>query len=116
MARKLTSAQMDRDIAVAIAGARPVTNAGASADPFRHTGKQGTMRYFMWKSAVLTEAKVSEKDAHEYAGRERLHAWFRAGEPVWMAADALRQFVKNGKREARADREATSLRAMLKIR
>lgn len=43
MARK-TSAQLTRDIDAVIADARPVANSGTAAEPFRHTGKQGTMR------------------------------------------------------------------------
>lgn len=73
------------------------------------------MRYFMWKSAVLEAAHVSEEDAHRHCGRKRLEMMFDAGEPVWMAAEAVKIFVKVGKRESKADREASYLRSKMKL-
>lgn len=81
----------------------------------RHTGTSNSMPFHQWKAAVLEAAHVSEEDAHKYATRERIQRWFRAGEPVWMAADALKAFVANGQRHERADDEVNYLRASIRV-
>jgi len=82
----------------------------------RHTGTKDTMPYHQWKHAVIVDAHVSEADAHQFAGRERIKLWFEAGEPVWMAADALKTFVRNGKRDERAARDISPVHNMIKVR
>lgn len=77
-----------------------------------HPGRDATSDttpLHIWKSAVIEIAQVSEIDAHRYATRERIQRAYRAGEPAWMAADMVRQFVTVGKREDRADGETNSL-------
>jgi hypothetical protein len=81
----------------------------------RHTGTSSTMPFHQWKSAALEAAHVSEEDAHRYVTRERIQRMFHAGEPVWMAADAIKTFVTIGKREDRAERETSYLRGKMKV-
>lgn len=69
-----------------------------------------------WRSAVLEIAGVTEADVDRIVTRERLVRWFDAGEPVWMAADSLRQTVRDGLRHEKADREANYLYSKMAVR
>lgn len=57
----------------------------------------------LWMSAVIEMARCEVKDSEPH--RERLWAWFRAGEPVWMAADGLRQLLRGERIAAAEERE-----------
>lgn len=74
------------------------------------TGTKQTMAMFVWVAHVIDLAGVSSADAEAFCGRARIESWYTAGESVQMAADSLRQFVKNGKREAKAQGELDFLR------
>ncbi len=64
---------------------------------------------------MLEIARVSEADARQYVGRERLQRWFDAGESAEMAADSLRTWVKLAKKEARSPGgEVDELRRVLR--
>jgi len=69
----------------------------------------------IWTSQVLQLADVSFEDMANYFTRERLSRAYSAGEPVWMAADALRVFVRDGKRHERIEREANYLAGKMKV-
>jgi hypothetical protein len=75
-----------------------------------NTGTCETMPCHQWVSAVVDVAKVSVADMEAYCTRARMHMMFNAGEPVWMAADALKTWVRIGKRADRADSEVDGLR------
>lgn len=75
-----------------------------------NTGSNETMPCHQWVSAVVDAAAVSTEDMERYCTRARMHMMFNAGEPVWMAADALKQWVRNGKRADRNDSEVDGLR------
>lgn len=78
-----------------------------------HPGRDATNETaprHIWESAVLEIASVSIDDARKYATRERISRAYQAGEPAWMAADMVRQFVTVGRREDRADAEVAGLR------
>lgn len=82
---------------------------------FLHTGKKGTMPFFMWKHDVYLMAKVpylGDDDELMKFANTYLHTWYHAGEPVWMAAQSLKHVVTVAKRELRAEREAKYLRKL----
>lgn len=79
-----------------------------------NTGNSETMSCHQWVSAVVTSAGVSVDDMERYCTRERMHMMFNAGEPVWMAADALKHWVRNGKRSDRNDSEVDGLRRIVR--
>ena len=64
----------------------------------------------IWLSSVVEIAGVSMDDANKYATRERLSRAYQAGEPAWMAADMVRQFVRGGQLADRADHEIGAMR------
>lgn len=68
-----------------------------------------TTPFVFWRHHVLVAAGVSHEQAEPQ--RERLALWYRSGEPVSMAADGLKQFVRGAERAAREDR--TTVRAAL---
>lgn len=71
---------------------------------------KATMPMTAWMGHVLDLAHVSEREMERYVTRARVQSWYSAGEAVWMAADALKRFVENGKREAKAQGELDFLR------
>lgn len=75
---------------------------------------KATMPMAAWVSHVLDLADVSAVDMEKFAGRARVQSWYSAGEAVWMAADALKRFVANGKREAKAQGELDVLRKAIR--
>jgi hypothetical protein len=79
-----------------------------------NTGNHETMPCHHWVSAVVDAARVSVEEMETYCTRERMHMMFNAGETVWMAADALKHWVRNGKREDRADAETGDLRQAIR--
>jgi hypothetical protein len=81
----------------------------------KHTGTKDTMPMHQWVSSVIEAAGVSVDDAERLVTRERLHLWFRTGEPVWMAADSARHMVSIGKRHERAEREVNYLYDKMKV-
>jgi hypothetical protein len=54
-------------------------------------GTCDTMPWLLWSDAVLTDSGASYEASKPH--RARLQRWFNAGEPVWMAADGLKQLV-----------------------
>lgn len=83
-----------------------------------HPGRDATNETaprHIWESAVLEIASVSIDDARKYATRERISRAYQAGEPAWMAADMVRQFVTVGRREDRADAEIDGMRKSARV-
>lgn len=70
-----------------------------------NTSTSATTPAHIWVHEVVTLAAC---------GRDRVLMWYDAGEPVWMAADSLRHFVKSGKTHARAEREINYLDGKIK--
>lgn len=68
-----------------------------------------TMPWHIWHHEVLCAAGISAKDAELH--RERLQRWYQAGEPVWMAADGLRQVATRVARELQHDDGRAAIRA-----
>lgn len=66
-------------------------------------------------AALPPGAQVSMEDAEAFCGRARIGSWYSAGEPVWMAADSLKSFVRDGKRHERIDREVAYLAGKMKV-
>lgn len=79
-------------------------------DKTTNTGTNETMPCHHWVDAVVMAAGVSVDDMERYCTRARMHMMFGAGEPVWMAADALKHWVSGGKLADRADSEVDGLR------
>ena len=73
-----------------------------------------TTPWHIWHGAVIEISGHSLADANRYATRERIQRAYQAGEPAWMAADVVNQFVTVGKREDRADGEVTALRRAIR--
>lgn len=69
----------------------------------------------IWMAQVFALAQVSMDDAEAFCGRARIGGWYSAGEPVWMAADSLKVFVRDGKRHERNDREVSFLAGKMKV-
>lgn len=69
----------------------------------------------IWMHAVFELAGASMDDMETFCTRARLNRWYRAGEPVWMAADSLAKFVADGKRHERIDREVNYLAGKMKV-
>lgn len=74
-----------------------------------------TTPYHIWSSQVLDLANVSFVDMERLFTRERLSRAYSAGEPVWMAADALKSFVRDAKRHERVEREVNYLAGKMKV-
>lgn len=79
-----------------------------------NTSTSATTPAHIWVHEVVTLAAVSVEEMESYCGRDRVLMWYDAGEPVWMAADSLRHFVKSGKTHARAEREINYLDGKIK--
>lgn len=82
-----------------------------------HPGRDATCEtapFHIWKSAVIEIAGVTVEAAHKYATLGRIQNAYHMGEPAWMAADAVLQFVTNGKRADRADGEVESMRRAIR--
>lgn len=77
-----------------------------------------TTNFTMWKSEVVGAACKMGADPYRCRVYERLPLWFRAGEPVWMAAETLAFAVLEGARQTRIDEEteadAAGLRACVR--
>lgn len=104
MAKK-SNAQVGREVREILADARPLNSTHHSRDATSET----TPRH-IWESAVLEIAGVGQEDARRYATRERISRAYQMGEPAWMAADMVKQFVTVGRREDRADGEIDAMR------
>lgn len=84
-----------------------------------HPGRDATSEtapYHIWHDAVFAIAEVPVVDGRRYATRERIERAYSAGEPAWMAADMVRQFVIVGRREDRADGEIAALHRIARSR
>lgn len=81
-----------------------------------NTSTSATTHCNIWMHEVITTAGVGVEDMERFCGRERVMRWFKAGEPVWMAADSLRHMVVTGKRYERADREVNYLNGKMKVK
>lgn len=81
-----------------------------------NTSTKSTTPCIIWVHEVVTLAGVQVEQMEQYCGRDRLLRWYGDEMPVWMAADSLRQFVRNGVRSDRADREVDAMHAMCKVR
>jgi len=90
-----------------------MTNTAATKHPGRDATNETAPRH-IWESAVLEIASVPVADARKYATRERISRAYQAGEPAWMAADMVRQFVIAGRREDRAEAEVAGLRRAIR--
>jgi len=86
-----------------------VKSSMTSTHPWRDGVRDTTPRH-IWLDAVYAMSGASVEDATRYVGRDRLSRMYQAGEPAWMAADAVRQFVHNGKIADRAEGEVESMR------
>jgi hypothetical protein len=80
-----------------------------------HGNTRETTPRHIWMHEVITLASVSIDDMERYFTRARLNRAYYAGEPVWMAADAVSQFVCTGKREDRIEREVNYLAGKMKV-
>lgn len=73
-----------------------------------HNMTNETTSWLIWESAVWDAAiaavgNSSWVEEARKTQRHRLVLWYQAGEPIWMAADGLRQ-IANGLRLAERDR------------
>ncbi len=61
----------------------------------------------IWKHEVIVDSSMPAIDDAEWQQtmNARLISWYRAGEPVWMAASSLLQFAIGYQRAQRDDRE-----------
>jgi len=80
-----------------------------------HSNTRETTPRHIWMAQVFELADVSMDDMERYCTRERLNRWCSAGEPVWMAANSLRQMVEGGKRHERIERETNYLAGKMKV-
>lgn len=62
-----------------------------------------TAPWHLWRYAVLAVSDATAADGRAHA--EKLTRWYQAGEPVWMAADGLRQLVRGARLAKQADRD-----------
>lgn len=69
-----------------------------------------TTPWHIWHAAVIEIAGVSVDEARA-AARARIQSWYQAGEPAWMAADALLAFVRGARGAAREDDGREAIRA-----
>lgn len=69
----------------------------------RDCGSKDSMSLVHWIDAVICAARVSVEQSRPH--RSRLHLWFNTGEPVWMAADSLKAFVRGHEISDRLDSE-----------
>lgn len=79
--------------------------------PAYHTATAATTPYLIWVAAieeVLTAHGVSGDWLRDAAQRGRFIRYYHAGEPAWMAADALYQFWLGVARAAREDADGLS--------
>lgn len=65
-----------------------------------HASTNTTCPYHIWKHEVVCLAKVSVAEAKPWA--DKVKRAFFAGEPIWMAAEALNFFVRESAVGARA--------------
>lgn len=69
-------------------------------NPAVHTGTCSTTPAHIWVATVVELAGVSVEQMETHCTRARLHRWYAAGEPTWMAAESLRTMVSLGERSA----------------
>lgn len=78
----------------------------------KDTGTNDTMPKHHWLHNVLAEAGVTAEQAKTEA--ERLTRWYNAGEPVWMAANGLREFFQDRAIHEREDRDWSGAKAAIR--
>lgn len=75
------------------------------------TATRDTTPWHIWHAAVYEIAGVSVEEGRAAATRARIERWYQAGEPAWMAADALLAFVRGARQAAREDDGRAAIRA-----
>jgi len=75
--------------------AAPKTAPDASLSPDL-TSVRGTTPWHIWHHHLRCAAHGVPSEVWD-AQRERIARWYAAGEPVWMAADSLRQFARGAR-------------------
>ena len=68
----------------------------------------------IWIDQVVGVASVTIEEMETYVTRERINRYYNDGMPVWMAADTVRFFVREGRKHDRADMEIDGLRAYIR--
>jgi hypothetical protein len=77
-----------------------------------NNGTCETTPIHIWMHEVLSAAKASHEESKPH--RARLQLWYRSGEPVWMAADGLRQLVSGAQSAKREVGGVDELRAVIR--
>lgn len=79
-----------------------------------NNGQRGTMPWHIWQDEVILAAiRAGASRDGVNACKHKLARMYQAGEPVYMAAHALKQFARGWVLAEREDREARHLQSII---